>query len=82
MVEGGVGGVETLVPRQWLGYLASTMGQAESDSPPAQELLREFPEMCEKWGIPCSAMHLSSGYTVDPVSASCSLGSLCDATCW
>ena len=63
------GGATTLIPRQWLGYLASTMGQAESDDPPAQDLLKTFPEKCEKYMIPCSAMHLSSGYTVDPVSA-------------
>lgn len=54
-----------LVPRQWLGYLASGMGLGESDDPPAQQLLEGWPETCRKHGIPCSAMHLSSGYTVD-----------------
>lgn len=61
----GDGGRDTLAARSWLGYLASTMGQAESDDPPAQELLLDFPKQCRAHGIPCSGMHLSSGYTVD-----------------
>jgi hypothetical protein len=36
----------------------------ESDSPPAQELLSTWPDLCAKYDIPCSAIHLSSGYTV------------------
>lgn len=43
---------------------ASGMGLGESDSPPAQELLAEWPELCRKYDIPCSAIHFSSGYTV------------------
>ncbi|WWC60270.1 uncharacterized protein I303_102838 [Kwoniella dejecticola CBS 10117] len=54
-----------LVGRDWLGYLASGMGLGESDHPPAQELLSTWPDLCKKHDIPCSAMHLSSGYTVD-----------------
>lgn len=57
-------GSPQLVPRDWLGYLASGMGLGESDSPPAQELLEAWPALCKKHGIPCSAMHFSSGYTV------------------
>jgi alpha-glucosidase (family GH31 glycosyl hydrolase) len=40
------------------------MGIGESDSPPAQELLENWPDECAKYDIPCSGMHLSSGYTV------------------
>ncbi|EST07897.1 Glycoside hydrolase, family 31 [Kalmanozyma brasiliensis GHG001] len=54
-----------LVPRDWLGYLASGMGLGESDVPIAQELLSGFPGTCKQHDIPCSAIHLSSGYTVD-----------------
>nr|ULM60722.1 putative neutral alpha-glucosidase ab precursor [Thecaphora frezii] len=54
-----------LVPRDWLGYLASGMGLGESDEPIAQDLLSEWPSLCKKHDIPCSAIHLSSGYTVD-----------------
>ncbi|GMK58358.1 hypothetical protein CspeluHIS016_0503900 [Cutaneotrichosporon spelunceum] len=53
-----------LVGRDWLGYLASGMGLGESDKPIAQDLLAAFPEDCRKHGIPCSAIHFSSGYTV------------------
>ncbi|KZT60540.1 glycoside hydrolase family 31 protein [Calocera cornea HHB12733] len=56
-------GFPMLPPRHWLGYLASSMGYAESDSPPAQQLLEDFPRKCREEDIPCSAMHLSSGYT-------------------
>lgn len=34
------------------------------DEPQAQSLLEQWPEMCKKNDIPCSGMHLSSGYTV------------------
>ncbi|WVF67168.1 hypothetical protein IAT40_001914 [Kwoniella sp. CBS 6097] len=54
-----------LVGRDWLGYLASGMGLGESDEPIAQDLLSTWPDLCKKHDIPCSAMHLSSGYTVD-----------------
>ncbi|KAK8861546.1 hypothetical protein IAR55_002368 [Kwoniella newhampshirensis] len=57
-----------LVGRDWLGYLASGMGLGESDKPPAQDLLSTWPDLCKKHDIPCSAMHLSSGYTVDPTN--------------
>ncbi|EPQ25630.1 uncharacterized protein PFL1_06810 [Pseudozyma flocculosa PF-1] len=60
-----------LVPRDWLGYLASGMGLGESDEPIAQELLSGWPELCKKWDIPCSAIHLSSGYTVDEKGNRC-----------
>jgi alpha-glucosidase (family GH31 glycosyl hydrolase) len=40
------------------------MGLGESDKPIAQELLSTWPDLCKKHDIPCSAMHLSSGYTV------------------
>ncbi|GHJ88992.1 hypothetical protein NliqN6_5394 [Naganishia liquefaciens] len=57
-------GKPLLVPRDWLGYLASGMGLGESDEPRAQSLLEQWPEMCRENDIPCSGMHLSSGYTV------------------
>lgn len=57
-------GFPRMIPRWALGYLASSMGYAESDSPPAQTLLNQFPRLCQQYDIPCSAMHLSSGYTV------------------
>ncbi|KAH7104911.1 putative glicosidase [Auriculariales sp. MPI-PUGE-AT-0066] len=57
-------GKPKLVGRDWLGYLASGMGLGESDEPIAQELLSGWPDLCKKHDIPCSAMHLSSGYTV------------------
>jgi hypothetical protein len=37
---------------------------AMQDEPQAQELLENWPEMCKENDIPCSGMHLSSGYTV------------------
>lgn len=37
---------------------ASGMGLGESDDPPAQELLSRWPELCRKYDIPCSAMHV------------------------
>lgn len=37
---------------------ASGMGLGESDDPPAQELLSTWPELCRKYDIPCSAMHV------------------------
>ncbi|KAJ9092849.1 hypothetical protein QFC19_008573 [Naganishia cerealis] len=57
-------GKPLLVPRDWLGYLASGMGLGESDEPQAQMLLEGWPDMCKENDIPCSGMHLSSGYTV------------------
>lgn len=59
-------GKPMLVGRDWLGYLGSTMLLSDKDN--AQELLEEWPEMCVKYDIPCSAMHLSSGFTVDEKS--------------
>ncbi|KAK3315835.1 putative glicosidase [Apodospora peruviana] len=60
---GEVAGRPRLVGRDWLGYLASTVLLAEMSN--AQQLLEEWPALCEKHDIPCSAMHLSSGYTHD-----------------
>ena len=57
-------GYPRMIPRWALGYLASSMGYAESDNPPAQTLLKRFPGLCQQHDIPCSAIHLSSGYTV------------------
>lgn len=59
-------GTPALVPKYALGYLASSMGYAESEN--AQQLLESFPKLCRKWDIPCDLIHLSSGYTVDPVT--------------
>ena len=59
-------GKPTLVPKYALGYLASSMGYAESEN--AQSLIEDFPLLCRRWDIPCDALHLSSGYTVDPVT--------------
>lgn len=56
-------GKPRLIGRDWLGYLGSTM--LLSDKPNAQELLEKWPSMCRENDIPCSAMHLSSGYTQD-----------------
>jgi alpha-glucosidase len=50
-----------LPPRWSLGYLAS--GMRYTDAPNAQEMLRQFIEMCHEHAIPCSAFHLSSGYS-------------------
>lgn len=52
-------GKPMLVSRDWLGYIASGMGLGESDDPPAQELLSQWPDMCGKHEIPCSAIHVS-----------------------
>ncbi|KAK5656081.1 hypothetical protein OQA88_5220 [Cercophora sp. LCS_1] len=52
-----------LVGRDWLGFLGSSMGLAEGRD--AQSKLEGWVGACEKWGVPCSGMHLSSGYTVD-----------------
>jgi alpha-glucosidase len=54
-------GRPAMVPKYALGYLASSMGYAESES--AQELIEQFPDLCSKWDIPCDLLHLSSGYT-------------------
>ncbi|KAI8851864.1 galactose mutarotase-like domain-containing protein [Chytridium lagenaria] len=55
-----------LPPKYALGYLASSMGYAESEQ--AQSLIMAFPDLCRKWNIPCDLLHLSSGYTTDPES--------------
>lgn len=52
-----------LPPRYSLGYLASSMGYAEADD--AQNQIEGFIEKCQKYGIPCDGIHLSSGYTVN-----------------
>lgn len=54
-------GKPAMIPKYALGYLASSMGYAESES--AQEMIEQFPMLCEKWDIPCDLLHLSSGYT-------------------
>ncbi|KAI8922835.1 glycosyl hydrolases family 31-domain-containing protein [Entophlyctis helioformis] len=59
-------GRPAMVPKYALGYLASSMGYAEAEN--AQQLIEAFPELCKKWDIPCDLLHLSSGYTVDPVT--------------
>jgi alpha-glucosidase (family GH31 glycosyl hydrolase) len=59
-----IAGYPRMIPRWALGYLASSMGYAESDDPPAQSLISCFPDLCSTHDIPCSAIHLSSGYTV------------------
>ncbi|PHZ15139.1 uncharacterized protein RHIMIDRAFT_198594 [Rhizopus microsporus ATCC 52813] len=58
-----VGKPRHLPPRYSFGYLASSMGYAESDE--AQKKIEEFVENCKKYDIPCDGMHLSSGYTVN-----------------
>lgn len=59
-------GRPALPPKYAFGYLASAMGYAESEN--AQAILETFPDMCNKNDIPCDLIHLSSGYTVDPVT--------------
>lgn len=54
-------GLPKLPPKYAFGYLASSMGYAESDD--AQQLLEAFPDLCRKHNIPCDLIHLSSGYT-------------------
>lgn len=44
------------------------MGLGESDHPIAQELLSTWPDLCKKYDIPCSAMHVS--HTYDTVARS------------
>eukprot|EP00501_MAST-03F_sp_TOSAG23-6_P000816 GSMAST32.ASY1.ANO1.846.1 assembled CDS len=55
-------GPPALPPRYALGYLGSTMTYTDA---PDVHRLREFGTLCEKHQIPCSAFHLSSGYTLD-----------------
>ncbi|KAJ3320288.1 hypothetical protein HDV06_005432 [Boothiomyces sp. JEL0866] len=59
-------GKPALVPKYALGYLASSMGYAESDE--AQTMIENFPSLLQKHEISCDLLHLSSGYTVDEVS--------------
>ncbi|KAI7859425.1 glycosyl hydrolases family 31-domain-containing protein [Circinella umbellata] len=56
------GSTQHLPPRYSFGYLASSMGYAESDN--AQTKIEQFAKQCRKHDIPCDGMHLSSGYTV------------------
>lgn len=49
-------------PRWSLGYLASGMAYADAVAP--EEALTAFARRCRKEGVPVSAMHLSSGYTL------------------
>ncbi|KAJ3259065.1 hypothetical protein HK103_002952 [Boothiomyces macroporosus] len=68
VVEGfaSIIGKPALVPKYALGYLASSMGYAESEE--AQQLIDNFPSLLSKHGISCDLLHLSSGYTVDEVT--------------
>ena len=52
------------VPRWALGYMASSMGLAESDNPPAHTEILKFISKCRELQFPCTAIFLSSGYTV------------------
>ncbi|KAJ1560155.1 hypothetical protein HK405_008033, partial [Cladochytrium tenue] len=62
-VEGfaSVVGRPALPPKYALGYLASSMGYAESEQ--AQQFIAELPALCRTHDIPCDLLHLSSGYT-------------------
>jgi hypothetical protein len=44
--------------------LLSRADLSPQDEPQAQKLLEQWPDMCKEHDIPCSGMHLSSGYTV------------------
>lgn len=51
------------VPPRWtLGYLASTMSYADADDPTAA--FRAFVAKLDEHDLPCSAFHLSSGYSM------------------
>ncbi|MBE3578618.1 MAG: glycoside hydrolase family 31 protein [Caldanaerobacter subterraneus] len=51
-----------LFPPKWsIGYSGSAMSYTEAEN--AQEELMKFLEKCEKYDIPTSSFHLSSGYT-------------------
>jgi alpha-glucosidase len=51
------------IPPRWtLGYLASTMGYTDAEDPTAA--FEGFAADLERHGIGCSAMHLSSGYSL------------------
>ncbi|KAJ3165314.1 hypothetical protein HK101_000243 [Irineochytrium annulatum] len=56
-------GHPALPPKYALGYLASSMGYAESEE--AQTMIEKLPSLCREWDIPCDLLHLSSGYTVE-----------------
>ncbi len=58
-----------LPPRWSLGYLGSTMKYTES--PDAQEQLKQFVDLCQEHDIPCDMFHLSSGYTTDAEGRRC-----------
>ncbi|KAK1752037.1 glycosyl hydrolases family 31-domain-containing protein [Echria macrotheca] len=60
---GELAGRPGLVGREWLGSLGSSM--LLSDKENGQELMEEWPGLCRRYDVPCSAMHLSSGYTID-----------------
>lgn len=51
-----------LPPRWSLGYLGSTM--TYTDSPDAQNQLKQFVDLCAEHDIPCDMFHLSSGYSM------------------
>ena len=56
-------------PRWALGYLGSTMYYTEQAD--AQGALQKFGVLCRRHGIPCSAFHLSSGYTMNADNQRC-----------
>ena len=52
------------VPPVWaLGYLASSMTYTDSEK--ADVELEQFTNRCASYDMPCTAFHLSSGYTMD-----------------
>ena len=54
-------GNDFLPPKWTLSYCGSTMEY--TDSPDADEKLRDFVRRCEEYGIQCGGFYLSSGYT-------------------
>lgn len=55
-------GTIPIQPSWTFGYMGSAMGY--TDDPQAQEALKKFVRRCEEYNVPCSAFHLSSGYTM------------------
>ena len=51
------------VPPRWtLGYLASTMHYTDAEDP--SQAFRGFVEQLDRHDVPCTALHLSSGYSL------------------
>jgi alpha-glucosidase (family GH31 glycosyl hydrolase) len=57
-------GYPLLVPRWAFGYLAGGMKYSMLDEPRACDALMDFAKKLKQHDIPCSAMQMSSGYTV------------------